>query len=333
MRMVQRQAPGNGDEPSLWGYGSRPQVRDQDRHEVKSPENSAGDSYTWGLDLTNTLQGAGGVGGLLMEGNRYCLYDANGNITQKLGTTGTLDMAAEYGPFGEVVSGAIVGEYGFSTKFLDAKTGMYDYGLRWYNVDFGRWLNRDPVGELFSLNLYGFIYNNPIVYVDILGLVQNGFTSGNGFMGHIPGQSYAPTPPSENIPAEPSFDTDIIRDAATTVGLGPVGVVATLPVKALDRTLDDDVQTDGLCLGEGLTKTESETNKCYRVCEHNVTGNVVVTKGTYQRNAIYRCKGTFYGFAGVWNLIDSEVTRACNAGKCKECYSTVNFIPNESASN
>ena len=43
-------------------------------------------SCVWGLDLSNTLQGAGGIGGLLasIEGTStyYFLYDGNGNVGQ-----------------------------------------------------------------------------------------------------------------------------------------------------------------------------------------------------------------------------------------------------------
>ena len=155
------------------------QVTDQDRHEVKSLESSGGDNYTWGMDLSGTLQGAGGVGGLLMEGNRYTLYDANGNITQKLGSTGTLDMAVEYGPFGELISGSMVGAYGFSTKWQDPVTGMHDYGFRWYSASLGRWLNRDPIGERGGLNLYGFVGNSPLGRVDVLGLSFDPFAAFN----------------------------------------------------------------------------------------------------------------------------------------------------------
>jgi hypothetical protein len=41
-------------------------------------------TYLFGLDLSGSMQGAGGVGGLLKEGNYYPVYDANGNIMQKL---------------------------------------------------------------------------------------------------------------------------------------------------------------------------------------------------------------------------------------------------------
>lgn len=35
--------------------------------------------------------------------------------------------------------------------------------------ELGRWLNRDPIAEQGGLNLYGFIGNDPVNYVDLLG--------------------------------------------------------------------------------------------------------------------------------------------------------------------
>ena len=43
---------------------------------------------------------------------------------------------------------------------------VQESGLRFYNPDTGRWLNRDPVGELGGQNLIEFVYNNPNEYVD-----------------------------------------------------------------------------------------------------------------------------------------------------------------------
>ncbi len=34
----------------------------------------------------------------------------------------------------------------------------------------GRWLNRDPIGEAEDINLYGFLSNNSIDWIDYLGL-------------------------------------------------------------------------------------------------------------------------------------------------------------------
>jgi hypothetical protein len=48
---------------------------------------------------------------------------------------------------------------------------MYYYGYRHYSPDYGRWLNRDPIGEEGGLNLYGFVGNGPVEMNDVLGLL------------------------------------------------------------------------------------------------------------------------------------------------------------------
>ena len=62
-------------------------------------------SFTWGLDLSSTLQGAGGVGGLLMvkdtaQGNHFVAYDGNGNVT---GLVRTSPKTSEEGTKGNAV--------------------------------------------------------------------------------------------------------------------------------------------------------------------------------------------------------------------------------------
>jgi RHS repeat-associated protein len=80
----------------------------------------------------------------------------------------------EYGPFGEPirVSGPAAGlnPFRFSTKRTDPTTDLVLYEYRVYNPSTGRWPNRDPIGELGGLNLYGFVLNNPVDYVDKLGM-------------------------------------------------------------------------------------------------------------------------------------------------------------------
>ncbi len=86
-------------------------------------------SYTWGLDLSGTAQGAGGVGGLLMvnagtNGVHFPAYDLNGNVMGLVNAAnGNISAKYEYGPFGEVFCSvgdmASVNPFGFSTKVLN----------------------------------------------------------------------------------------------------------------------------------------------------------------------------------------------------------------------
>ena len=143
---------------------------------------------TWGLDLSNSRQGAGGVGGLLARttggATRSYTFDGNGNVSELVNGTGTLAGHYEYGPFGQTTaqidsdaSGAVGSNpYRFSTKPLDAESGLYYYGYRYYNPVDGRWINRDPLGERGGLNRYVVVGNNAVNVLDILGLIETTVT-------------------------------------------------------------------------------------------------------------------------------------------------------------
>ena len=135
---------------------------------------------TWGLDLSSTPQGAGGVGGLLSEkqGNNtfYPTYDGNGNISEYLAADGSTAAHYEYDPFGNIVKESYASAYDtssfsykFSTKPLDQATGLYYYGYRYYDPKTGRWPSRDPIEEEGGLNLYGFVGNDGLGKIDVLG--------------------------------------------------------------------------------------------------------------------------------------------------------------------
>ena len=52
-------------------------------------------------------------------------------------------------------------------------SGVRFYGFRYYDPETGRWPNRDPIEESGGYNLYGFVGNDGVNRLDILGL--NGF--------------------------------------------------------------------------------------------------------------------------------------------------------------
>jgi RHS repeat-associated protein len=135
-------------------------------------------SHVWGPDVSGSLQGAGGVGGLLLsrEGaNTYAVgYDGGGNVTS-LVDVGTNAAAAsyDYDAFGVTIrstgGAAQANPFRYSTKYTDAETELVYYGRRYYNPQTGRWLSRDPAAEEGGVNLYGFVSNRPTGEVDVLG--------------------------------------------------------------------------------------------------------------------------------------------------------------------
>jgi insecticidal toxin complex protein TccC len=48
-------------------------------------------------------------------------------------------------------------------------SGLYYYGARYYAPWLQRWVSADPAGDVDGLNLYAFVGNNPLAYVDDTG--------------------------------------------------------------------------------------------------------------------------------------------------------------------
>jgi RHS repeat-associated protein len=147
----------------------------------------------WGPDLSGTLQGAGGVGGLVLVSDRRSAtamhyipsYNTNGDIIAWIDSTGQLIRRMDYDPFGNLIlCEALSGDsadldrfltHGFSTKPADPDTGLLYYGYRWYDPLTGRWPSMDMIEEMGGLNLYGFVGNDGVNGIDELGLALYSF--------------------------------------------------------------------------------------------------------------------------------------------------------------
>jgi RHS repeat-associated protein len=83
----------------------------------------------------------------------------------------------DYSPYSELLASggayASTNPFRFSTKYTDAETGLAYFGYRYYHPDTGRWLNRDPIEEIGGLNLYGYVKNSPILFIDPLGNITD----------------------------------------------------------------------------------------------------------------------------------------------------------------
>jgi len=151
--------------------------------ELNASNDSLVRTYVWGLDLSGTMDGASGVGGLLMIcnfqspiGHHFAAYDGNGNVVALVsGASGAETARYEYGPFAEPIrlTGPAVSlnPFRFTTKCTCNTTDLVLYEYRAYSPALGRWPNRDPIGEQGGVNLYWFNGNNPLTKFDALGLL------------------------------------------------------------------------------------------------------------------------------------------------------------------
>ena len=137
-------------------------------------------NYIWGLDVSNTRNGAGGVGGLLLFKPaglqaHYVACDGRGDVIGLVSASvGTNTANYAYGPFGELIrsDGAqgAVNPFRYSSKYQDIESDLIDFGYRVYNYSTGKWLNRDLSGEADGPNLNAFVRDRPLDRVDRNGL-------------------------------------------------------------------------------------------------------------------------------------------------------------------
>jgi len=144
-------------------------------------------AYFWGVDMSGTVDGAAGVGGLIRASLNgfdvlYC-YDAHGNVTELIDAySGAVVAKYRYGVFGETVRAegplAAANPWRFATRYHDDETGLVMFPRRPYSPELGRFLLRDPIEEDGGLNLYGIGENDLINAIDCRGESKLEFDAG-----------------------------------------------------------------------------------------------------------------------------------------------------------
>ena len=147
---------------------------------VLDETNAPKEFYTRGPDLSGSLDGAGGIGGLLavMDSSsvvRYSHADIMGNVIALTDASGSVAATFRYTPFGQLSArtGSVLPRYLFSSKEFDRAANLYYYGYRYYAPRLGRWMTRDPTGEASGICLYQYDKNSVANFTDAWGLKEN----------------------------------------------------------------------------------------------------------------------------------------------------------------
>lgn len=102
----------------------------------------------------------------------YTLRDHLGSVRVILDENSAVCARYSYGPFGQrtAAENSLETNFGFTGHWYHAPSGLHLAPFRVYSDDLGRWLSRDPLGESQGPNLYAYANNDPINFVDPLGL-------------------------------------------------------------------------------------------------------------------------------------------------------------------
>jgi RHS repeat-associated protein len=98
--------------------------------------------------------------------------DHLGSIREVTASNGAVGGRYDYDAWGNQITaeGKISVDFGYTGHYFHQPSGLNLTRYRAYSPALGRWLNRDPIGELGGINLYSYVNNEPIRSFDPLGL-------------------------------------------------------------------------------------------------------------------------------------------------------------------
>jgi RHS repeat-associated protein len=111
--------------------------------------------------------------GELADGAKlYYAQDHLGSVRDVVDANSHTLASYDYDPYGlpTRTTGTAHTDFRYAGLLLHYPSGLYLANYRAYDPASGRWISRDPIGEVGGINLYTYVGGNPLSYVDPLGL-------------------------------------------------------------------------------------------------------------------------------------------------------------------
>lgn len=167
----------NGDGLRAWKQGPAGRVYFiYDSVKAICELNSAGT-----VTAVNTIGDSGLLSRHTGSGSTFYTFDANGNVTERLTSTGTVASADVEDGFGARTTSDTTGDpFGYGGQYggyTDVETGLVLFTHREYDPATGRWATRDPISYSGGINVYSYCYNEPVADADPTGyreILKNG---------------------------------------------------------------------------------------------------------------------------------------------------------------
>jgi RHS repeat-associated protein len=100
-------------------------------------------------------------------------FDGLGSVTAITDSTGSVIQRYDYDSFGNIVSMLdpnFKQPYTYTSREYDLESGLYYYRARYYDAKIGKFISEDPIGLKGGINKYVYVGNNPVRFIDPLGL-------------------------------------------------------------------------------------------------------------------------------------------------------------------
>ncbi len=105
----------------------------------------------------------------------YHHFDALGSVVTLTNQDGKIANDYRYDVYGQFAanpSGQVDTPYKFTGRRFDSESGLYYYRARMYDPGIGRFMQNDPLGYIDGLNMFAYVGNNPVNWIDPMGFNQ-----------------------------------------------------------------------------------------------------------------------------------------------------------------